>query len=160
MFGYADVAGASRSCSAFPLAFLLRIPVRIQMFCWIGWCRFIVPPRHISQTNGSWGLLCKKIQGNGCCFARKQPASFHLLQLAWSCLLGLVRLACSISHVASVSSIACTHIICLIKAWCLYDNGTPALLHNAFPIGERRPNEVLILNHIFHECLPELLTNV
>lgn len=36
MFGYADVAGALRSCSAFPLAFLLRIPIRIQMFCWIG----------------------------------------------------------------------------------------------------------------------------
>lgn len=85
------------------------------------------------------GFCAKKIQGNGCCFARKQPASFHLLQLAWSCLLGLVRLACSISYVASVSSIACTHIISLIIAWCLYDNGTPALLHNAFPIGERRP---------------------
>lgn len=81
----------------------------------------------------------KKIQGNGCCFARKQPASFHLLQLAWSCLLGLVRLACSISYVASVSSTACNTYISLIKAWCLYDNGTPALLHNAFPIGERRP---------------------
>ena len=36
MFGYDDVAGALRSCSAFPLAFLLRIPVRIQMFYWIG----------------------------------------------------------------------------------------------------------------------------
>lgn len=55
------------------------------------------------------------------------------------CLLGLVRLACSISYVASVSSKACTHIISLIKAWCLYHSGTPALLHNAFPIGERRP---------------------
>lgn len=54
-------------------------------------------------------------------------------------LLGLVRLACSISYVASVSSIACNTYISLIKAWCLYDNGTPALLHNAFPIGERRP---------------------
>ena len=54
-------------------------------------------------------------------------------------LLGLVRLACSISYVASVSSKACTHIISLIKAWCLYHSGTPALLHNAFPIGERRP---------------------
>lgn len=85
------------------------------------------------------GFCAKKIQGNGCCFARKQPASFHLLQLAWSCLLGLVRLACSISYVASVSSIACTHIISLIKAWCLYHGGTPALLHNAFPNGERRP---------------------
>lgn len=57
----------------------------------------------------------------------------------YNSLLGLVRLACSISYVASVSSIACTHIISLIKAWCLYDNETPALLHNAFPIGERRP---------------------
>lgn len=54
-------------------------------------------------------------------------------------LLGLVRLACSISYVASVSSIACTHIISLIKAWCLYDNETPAFLHNVFPISERRP---------------------
>ena len=139
MFGYADVAGASRSCSAFPLAFLLRIPVRIQRFCWIGRCWFIVPPRHISQTNGSWGLLCKKIQGNGCCFARKQPASFHLQPLAWSCLLGLVRLACFIWYVASVFSIACNTYISPIKAWRLYNNGTPALLHNAFPIGERRP---------------------
>lgn len=51
----------------------------------------------------------------------------------------LVRLACSISYVPSVSTKACTHIISLIKAWCLYDNRTPALLHNAFPIGERRP---------------------
>lgn len=85
------------------------------------------------------GFCAKKIQGNGCCFARKQPASFHLQQLAWSCLLGLVRLACFISYVASVSSIACNTYISLIKAWCLYDNGTPALLHNAFPIGERRP---------------------
>lgn len=160
MFGYADVAGALRSCSAFPLAFLLRIPVRIQMFCWIGWCRFIVPPRYISQTNGSWGLLCKKIQGNGCCFARKQPASFHLLQLAWSCLLGLVRLACSISYVASVSTKACTHIISLIKAWCLYDNRTPAFCTTHFQSVSAARNEVLILNHIFHECLPELLTNV
>lgn len=88
------------------------------------------------------GFCAKKIQGNGCCFARKQPASFHLLQLAWSCLLGLVRLACFIWYVASVFSIACNTIyISLIKAWRLYvyDNGTPALLHNAFPIGERRP---------------------
>lgn len=29
--------------------------------------------------------------------------------------------------------------ISLIKAWCLYHSGTPAFLHNAFPIGERRP---------------------
>ena len=86
------------------------------------------------------GFCAKKIQGNGCCFARKQPASFHLQPLAWSCLLGLVRLACFIWYVASVFSIACNTIyISLIKAWRLYDNGTPALLHNAFPIGERRP---------------------
>lgn len=64
---------------------------------------------------------------------------YCLLGFACLVLLGLVRLACSISYVASVSSKACTHIISLIKAWCLYDNGTPALLHNAFPIGERRP---------------------
>lgn len=58
----------------------------------------------------------------------------------YNSLLGLVRLASSISYVASVSSIACNTIyISLIKAWRLYDNGTPALLHNAFPIGERRP---------------------
>lgn len=53
-----------------------------------------------------------------------------LVLLAWSC---------SISYVASVSSIACNTYISLIKAWCLYHSGTPALLHNAFPIGERRP---------------------
>lgn len=57
----------------------------------------------------------------------------------YNSLLGLVRLACSISYVASVFSIACNTYVSLIKAWCLYDNGTPALLHNAFPIGERRP---------------------
>ena len=85
------------------------------------------------------GFCAKKIQGNSCCFARKQPASFHLQPLAWSCLLGLVRLACFIWYVASVSSIACNTYISPIKAWRLYDNGTPALLHNAFPIGERRP---------------------
>lgn len=86
------------------------------------------------------GFCAKKIQGNGCCFARKQPASFHLQPLAWSCLLGLVRLACFIWYVASVFSIACNTIyISLIKAWRLYHSGTPALLHNAFPIGERRP---------------------
>ena len=35
----------------------------------------------------------------------------RLLGLACLVLLGLVRLACSISYVASVSSIACTHIL-------------------------------------------------
>lgn len=75
-------------------------------------------------------------------------------------LLGLVRLACSISYVASVFSKACTHIISLIKAWCLYDNGTPAFCTTHFQSVSAARNEVLILNHIFHECLPELLTNV
>lgn len=89
----------------------------------------------------------KKIQGDGCCFARKQPAPFHLLLLAWPCLvlsawsrpLGLVRLACFNWYAASVFSIACNTYISLIKAWRLYNNGTPALLRDAFPIGERRP---------------------
>lgn len=57
----------------------------------------------------------------------------------YNSLLGLVRLACSISYVASVFSIACNTYISLIKAWCLYHSGTPAFLHNAFPISERRP---------------------
>lgn len=77
----------------------------------------------------------KKIQGNGCCFARKQPASFHLLQLAWSCLLGFFHFVRGERLQHSMH----TYFVSLIKAWCLYDNGTPALLHNAFPIGERRP---------------------
>lgn len=54
-------------------------------------------------------------------------------------LLDLVRLACFIWYAASVFSIACNTYISLIKAWCLYDNGKPAFLHNAFPISERRP---------------------
>lgn len=62
-----------------------------------------------------------------------------LLGLAWSCPLGLVRLACFNWYAASVFSIVCKIYISLIKAWRLYNNGTPALLHNAFPIGERRP---------------------
>lgn len=81
------------------------------------------------------GFCAKKIQGNGCCFARKQPASFHLLQLAWSCPLGLFHFVRGERFQHSMH----TYFVSLIKAWCLYDNGTPALLHNAFPIGERRP---------------------
>ena len=80
------------------------------------------------------GFCAKKIQGNGCCFARKQPASFHLLLLAWSCLLGLFHFVRGERFQHSMHT-----YISLIKAWCLYDNGTSALLHNAFPIGERRP---------------------
>ena len=80
------------------------------------------------------GFCAKKIQGNGCCFARKQPASFHLLQLAWSCPLGLFHLVRGERFQHSMHA-----YISLIKAWCLYHSGTPALLHNAFPIGERRP---------------------
>ena len=94
------------------------------------------------------GFCAKKIQGNGCCFARKQPASFHLLLLAWSCLLGLACLvllawSCPLGLFHFVRGERFQHsmhtYISLIKAWCLYDNGTSALLHNAFPIGERRP---------------------
>lgn len=91
------------------------------------------------------GFCAKKIQGNGCCSARKQPASFHLLLLAWSCLLGLACLVLSAWLVpfrtwrAFPAKHAHILIISLIKAWCLYHSGTPALLHNAFPIGERRP---------------------
>lgn len=83
----------------------------------------------------------KKIQGDGCCFARKQSAPFHLLLPAWPCLvlsawsrtLGLFHLVCGERFQHSMPYIS------LIKAWRLYNNGTPALLHNAFPIGERRP---------------------
>lgn len=156
MFGYADVAGALRSCSAFPLAFLLRIPVRIQMFCWIGWCRFIVPPRHISQTNGSWGLLCKKKYRATAAVSRENSLRLSI----YNSLLGLVRLACSISYVASVSSIACNTYISLIKAWRLYVMEHPLFCTTHFQSVSAARNEVLILNHIFHECLPELLTNV
>lgn len=81
------------------------------------------------------GFCAKKIQGNGCCFERKQPASLHLQQLAWSCLLGFFHFVRGERLQHSMH----TYFVSLIKAWCLYDNGTPALLHNAFPIGERRP---------------------
>lgn len=81
------------------------------------------------------GFCAKKIQGNGCCFARKQPASFHLLLLAWSCPLGLFHFVRGERLQHSMH----TYFVSLIKAWCLYHSGTPALLHNAFPIGERRP---------------------
>lgn len=85
------------------------------------------------------GGFCAKNTGQRLLFREKTACVFPfttacLVLLAWSC-----PLACSISYVASVSSKACTHIISLIKAWCLYHSGTPALLHNAFPIGERRP---------------------
>lgn len=81
------------------------------------------------------GFCAKKIQGNGCCFARKQPASFHLLLLAWSSPLGLFHFVRGERFQHSMH----TYFVSLIKAWCLYHSGTPALLHNAFPIGERRP---------------------
>ena len=87
----------------------------------------------------------KQMVRGGFCAKKKYRATAAVsrensLRLSiYNSLLGLVRLACSISYVASVSSKACTHIISLIKAWCLYHSGTPTLLHNAFPIGERRP---------------------
>lgn len=85
------------------------------------------------------GFCAKKNTGQRLLFREKTACVFPfttacLVLLAWSC-----PLACFIWYVASVSSIACTHIISLIKAWCLYHSGTPTLLHNAFPIGERRP---------------------
>lgn len=57
-----------------------------------------------------------------------------LVLLAWSCPLGLFHFVRGERFQQSMHA-----YISLIKAWCLYDNGTPALLHNAFPIGERRP---------------------
>lgn len=59
-------------------------------------------------------------------------------------LLGLVRLACPLGLFHFVRGERLQHsmhtyFVSLIKAWRLYNNGTPALLHNAFPIGERRP---------------------
>lgn len=58
-----------------------------------------------------------------------------LVLLAWSCPLGLFHFVRGERLQHSMH----TYFVSLIKAWCLYDNGTPALLHNAFPIGERRP---------------------
>ena len=58
-----------------------------------------------------------------------------LVLLAWSCPLGLFHFVRGERFQHSMH----TYFVSLIKAWCLYDNGTPALLHNAFPIGERRP---------------------
>lgn len=101
------------------------------------------------------GFCAKKIQGNGCCFARKQPASFHLQQLAWSCPLGLFHFVRGERFQQSMHA-----YISLIKAWCLYHSGTPAFCTTHFQSVSAARNEVLILNHIFHECLPELLTNV
>lgn len=57
-----------------------------------------------------------------------------LVLLAWSCPLGLFHFVRGERFQHSMHT-----YISLIKAWCLYDNGTSALLHNAFPIGERRP---------------------
>lgn len=85
------------------------------------------------------GFCAKKYRATAAVSRENSLRLSILLQLAWSCLLGLVRLACFIWYVASVSSIACNTYISLIKAWCLYHSGTPALLHNAFPISERRP---------------------
>lgn len=58
-----------------------------------------------------------------------------LVLLAWSCPLGLFHFVRGERFQHSMH----TYFVSLIKAWCLYHNGTPALLHNAFPIGERRP---------------------
>lgn len=155
MFGYADVAGALRSCSAFPLAFLLRIPVRIQMFCGSADAGSLFLPDTFRKQMVRGGFCAKKY------WATAAVSRENNLRLSiYYSLLGLVRLACSISYVASVSSIACNTYISLIKAWCLYHSGTPAFCTTHFQSVSAARNEVLILNHIFHECLPELLTNV
>ena len=60
---------------------------------------------------------------------------YSLLGLAWSCPLGLFHFVRGERLQHSMH----TYFVSLIKAWCLYHSGTPALLHNAF----------------FHECLPE-----
>ena len=60
---------------------------------------------------------------------------YSLLGLAWSCPLGLFHFVRGERLQHSMH----TYFVSLIKAWCLYHSGTPALLHNAFPIGERRP---------------------
>lgn len=98
------------------------------------------------------GFCAKKDTGRRLLFREKTVCSFpfapaclallgfiRLVLSAWSCPLGLVRLACFNWYAASVFSIACNTYISLIEAWRLYNNGTPALLLNAFPIGERRP---------------------
>lgn len=89
------------------------------------------------------GGFCAKNTGQRLLFREKQPASFHLQPLAWSCLLGLAW-SCPLGLFHFVRGERFQHsmhtyFVSLIKAWCLYDNGTSALLHNAFPIGERRP---------------------
>lgn len=58
-----------------------------------------------------------------------------LVLLAWSCPLGLFHFVRGERLQHSMH----TYFVSLIKAWCLYHSGTPALLHKAFPIGERRP---------------------
>lgn len=86
------------------------------------------------------GGFCAKNTGQRLLFREKTACVFPfttacLVLLAWSCPLGLFHFVRGERLQHSMH----TYFVSLIKAWCLYDNGTPALLHNAFPIGERRP---------------------
>lgn len=86
------------------------------------------------------GFCAKKNTGQRLLFREKTACVFPfttacLVLLAWSRPLGLFHFVRGERFQHSMH----TYFVSLIKAWCLYDNGTPALLHNAFPIGERRP---------------------
>lgn len=86
------------------------------------------------------GGFCAKNTGQRLLFREKTACVFPfttacLVLLAWSCPLGLFHFVRGERFQHSMH----TYFVSLIKAWCLYDNGTSALLHNAFPIGERRP---------------------
>lgn len=86
------------------------------------------------------GFCAKKNTGQRLLFREKTACVFPfttacLVLLAWSCPLGLFHFVRGERFQHSMH----TYFVSLIKAWCLYHSGTPALLHNAFPIGERRP---------------------
>lgn len=86
------------------------------------------------------GFCAKKNTGQRLLFREKTACVFPfttacLVLLAWSCPLGLFHFVPGERFQHSMH----TYFVSLIKAWRLYNNGTLALLHNAFPIGERRP---------------------
>lgn len=86
------------------------------------------------------GAFVQKNTGQRLLFREKTACVFPfttacLVLSAWSCPLGLFHFVRGERLQHSMH----TYFVSLIKAWRLYNNGTPALLHNAFPIGERRP---------------------
>lgn len=86
------------------------------------------------------GAFVQKNTGQRLLFREKTACVFPfttacLVLLAWSCPLGLFHFVRGERLQHSMH----TYFVSLIKAWRLYNNGTLALLHNAFPIGERRP---------------------